>query len=128
MTVHPYQTARTGDKRYDPVMTHHGNLFAGVPRSLPAEHIDVLVVLRTARIERIVSNGQATPPGEWYDQEADEWVALLTGSASLRFEDEPAPRTLGPGDWVFITAHRRHRVEATDASAPAVWLAVHVSG
>ena len=109
-------------------MTLEGNLFADVPRSLAAERIDVLVALRTARIERIVSTGQATTPGEWYDQDADEWVALLSGSARVRFEDEAAPRELRPGDWLLIAAHRRHRVEATDAAAPTVWLAVHLSG
>ena len=25
------------------------------------------------RVERIVSNGQVTPEGEWYDQDLDEW-------------------------------------------------------
>jgi cupin 2 domain-containing protein len=127
MTVHRYQTASTTIKRGS-CMTRAGNLFADVPRSLGAERIDLLVSLRTARVERIVSTGQATPPGEWYDQDADEWVALLTGSARLRFEDERADRVLRPGDWVLIPAHRRHRVEATDASTPSIWLAVHASG
>ena len=104
-----------------------GNLFADVPRSLEAERIDILATLRSARVERIVSTGQATPPGEWYDQPGTEWVALLTGSARLRFEDEPVPRELRPGDWVLIAAHRRHRVEATAADAPTVWLAVHLT-
>ena len=105
-----------------------GNLFADVPRSLVAERIDVLVTLRTARVERIVSTGHVTPSGEWYDQDTDEWVVLLTGSARLRFEDEPAARELRPGDWVMIRAHRRHRVDATDRDTPTVWVAVHVTG
>ncbi|NTV46153.1 MAG: hypothetical protein HGB11_06455, partial [Chlorobiales bacterium] len=37
------------------------------------------------RLERIVSEGHATPGGEWFDQEWDEWVILLSGSATLRF-------------------------------------------
>lgn len=48
---------------------------------------------------------------------------LLSGEARLKFEDEPAPRLLKPGDHLDIAAHRRHRVEST--TAPAVWLAVH---
>ena len=79
------------------------------------------------RLERIVSAGQATPPGEWYDQDTHEWVALLTGGAGLRFEDEAEPRVLAPGDYLLIPAHRRHRVEWTDPEPPTVWLALHYS-
>ncbi|MBE0623553.1 MAG: cupin [Burkholderiales bacterium] len=75
------------------------------------------------RIERIVSSGQASPPGFWYDQPQGEWVLLLQGEASLAFEDEPASRRLKPGDFVDIAPHRRHRVEST--AAPTFWLAVH---
>lgn len=78
-----------------------------------------------ARLERIVSRGQATPDGEWYDQDANEWVVLLRGAAALRFEDEPEPRVLGPGDWLDIPAHRRHRVEWTAPDEPTIWLALH---
>ena len=42
------------------------------------------------QLERIVSTGQATPPGEWYDQPWAEWVLLLSGRAVLRFEGEAA--------------------------------------
>jgi cupin 2 domain-containing protein len=77
------------------------------------------------RIERIVSTGQASPPGFWYDQPWDEWVALLAGAARLRFENEPGDRELCPGDHVFIPAHARHRVEWTSAQPPTLWLAVH---
>ncbi len=75
------------------------------------------------RIERIVSRGHVTPPGEWYDQDTHEWVVLLTGSATLTFEDRS--ETLAAGDHVLIPAHRRHRVEWTDPAQPTVWLAVH---
>ena len=77
------------------------------------------------KVERIVSTGQATPPGQWYDQERNEWVVLLSGSAQLRFEDEDQPRDLQPGDYVNIAAHRRHRVESTSADQQTVWLAIH---
>lgn len=102
-----------------------GNLFADLPESLPDELTDVLVRAAGARLERTVSLGHATPPGQWYDQDTQEWVVLLRGAASLRFEDEPEPRVLGPGDWVDIPAHRRHRVEWTARGEPTVWLALH---
>ena len=77
------------------------------------------------RLERIVSIGHATPAGHWHDQDRDEWVLLLRGSAGLRFEGDAAAVTLRPGDHVLIPAHRRHRVEWTDAAEPTVWLALH---
>jgi cupin 2 domain-containing protein len=101
-----------------------GNLF-DAPRGLPDERIDVLLETAHCRLERIVSTGQATPAGEWYDQEGDEWVVVLRGSGVLRFEDEAEPRVLRAGDHVLIAAHRRHRVEWTDTSEPTVWLALH---
>ena len=52
-------------------------------------------------------------------------MALLSGGAGLRFEDEAEPRVLAPGDYLLIPAHRRHRVEWTDPETPTVWLALH---
>ena len=101
------------------------NLFTPIPPEISAEIIQVLLATGNFRLERIVSNGQATPPGEWYDQDAHEWVALLSGAAGLRFEDEAEPRVLAPGDYLLIPAHRRHRVEWTDPETPTVWLALH---
>ena len=100
------------------------NLFDNVPRTLPAEKIDVLLETPGLRLERIVSTGHATPPGQWYDQDRDEWVVVVRGRARLRFESEPESRELGVGDHVLIPAHARHRVEWTDPTAPTVWLAL----
>ena len=102
-----------------------GNLFAGVPARLGEEETTVLADLPGARIERIVSTGQASPPGFWYDQDGTEWVVVLTGSAGLLIEGEAAPRILAPGDYVEIPPHVRHRVEWTAADPPTVWLAVY---
>jgi cupin 2 domain-containing protein len=96
--------------------------------ALPAkrEVLEVLLDRPGARIERIVSAGQSSPAGEWYDQPADEWVLLLTGRATLRFSDE-ALVELAAGDWLLIPAHARHRVEATSEDPPCVWLALHLA-
>ncbi len=102
------------------------NLFANVPERLIDEEITILAEFPGARIERIVSTGQASQPGFWHDQEQAEWVVLLSGAAGLLFEGEATPRILRPGDYVEIPAHARHRVEWTDANEPTVWLAVHV--
>lgn len=101
------------------------NLFAGVPASLPEEWFEMLVDTPAVRIERIVSTGQGTPAGQWYDQERDEWVALLKGQASLSFADGSPSVTLNPGDHLLIPAHRKHRVEWTSADEKTIWLAVH---
>ena len=100
------------------------NLLAPLPDTDAAERVDTLLTKPSLRIERIVSRGQASPPGFWYFQAEAEWVLLLTGAARLRFADETEARLLGPGDWVDIAPHRRHRVEWTDLTVPTVWLAV----
>lgn len=101
------------------------NLFTP-QKSLPVEELfEELFRGQAFRVERIVSTGQATREGQWYDQEHAEWVVLLSGSAVLRFEEETEGRTLVPGDTVNIPAHCRHRVEATAADRESVWLAIH---
>ncbi len=75
------------------------------------------------RIERIVSSGQTTPAGQWYDQDEDEWVALIQGEAVLEYEHGEHLR-LSAGDHVLLPAHRRHRVAYTSAQPPCIWIAV----
>jgi cupin 2 domain-containing protein len=100
------------------------NLLSPLPDARAAEGVDTLLSRPDVRIERIVSFGQASPPGFWYDQAEGEWVLLLAGAARLRFANEPEPRLLIPGDWLDIAPHRRHRVDWTDPANPTVWLAV----
>ncbi len=106
-------------------MVETTNIFAGMPARLGAEEITTLLTSPALRIERIVSHGQANPPGFWYDQPQAEWVIVLAGAARLRFEDDAADTALAAGDYVHIAAHRRHRVAWTDPAQPTVWLAVH---
>ncbi|MPZ57109.1 MAG: cupin domain-containing protein [Rhizobiales bacterium] len=103
-----------------------GNLLGNVPAARAEE--DVIVLLRTphARIERIVSHAHASTPDFWYDQDAAEWVVVLSGAAGLLIEGENTARRLGPGDYLLIPAHVRHRVEWTAADQPTVWLAIHL--
>ena len=103
-----------------------GNVLADLPTGPEAtERLEILLARPGLRIERIVSSGQASPPGFWYEQAETEWVLLVSGEALLRFEDESEARCLRPGDWLCIEPQRRHRVEWTTANAPTVWLAVH---
>jgi len=101
------------------------NLFLRIPESFSSEIFETLLRTEHFRLERIISSGQATPPGEWYDQDTNEWVVLFSGSAGLIFEGEEVKRILKPGDYIHIPAHRRHRVEWTDPNEKTVWLAVH---
>lgn len=101
------------------------NIFLGFPGTTMEEISETLLNTEHFRLERIISSGQMTPPGEWYDQESNEWVVLINGNAGLLFEGETEPRVMGPGDYVHIPAHRRHRVEWTDPEQKTVWLALH---
>ncbi len=100
------------------------NLLTGIAPSAE-EQFTELLARPGLRIERIVSSGQASPPGFWYEQERAEWVVILQGEARLRFEDEPEARCLKAGDFVDIAAQRRHRVDWTDPVQTTVWLAIH---
>ena len=93
-----------------------------LPASLSAEHIKVLGSGSAFRLEHILSGDHASPIDFWYDQDEDEWVIVLSGSAELEFEE--GSLVLGAGDAVLIPAHRKHRVTR---STQAVWLALHFS-
>lgn len=101
------------------------NLFAGIAADAAGERFQDILRRPAVRIERIVSTGQASPPGFWYDQPEGEWVLLVAGAAGLLIEGEDAPRTLKPGDWIDLPPHCRHRVEWTAAAGETVWLAVY---
>jgi cupin 2 domain-containing protein len=102
-----------------------GNLFENLPERFAREQVIELLTAPNVVIERIVSTGQASPPGFWYDQEWNEWVILVAGGAQLLFEGEDSPRAMNPGDYIHIPKHARHRLESTDPEQPTVWLAVH---
>lgn len=101
------------------------NIFGDIPAQLHDELLEEVLTGNSFRAERIVSRGQASPAGFWYDQEENEWVILLQGSAGLRFDGKEEPVVLHPGDYVQIPQHNKHRVEWTDADQETIWLAVY---
>ena len=103
------------------------NLFDAVPADRREEQFLSLVESSHVKIERIISFGQASPPGFWYDQARAEWVLVLTGAAAVRFENEPEARILRSGDFLLVPARQRHRVEWTQKDEATMWLAVHYS-
>lgn len=96
-----------------------------IPDPLPAQEVvEALIADRGVLIERIISAGQTTQLGLWLDQERDEWVVLLQGQARLAWPNGRVME-MEPGDWAFISAHERHRVDYTSPQPPCIWLAVH---
>ena len=103
-----------------------GNLLAGIDPAAPVETFADLLAAPGVRVERIVSTGQASPPGFWYDQGWAEWVLLIAGSAAIQFAEEAEPRQLSAGDYLYIAPGQRHCVAWTDQDRPTVWLAIHI--
>ena len=101
------------------------NLFSIANVTAPDDGQEIFETILTGgdglAVERIVSNGQMTPEGQWYDQDRDEWVAVLEGEARLGYDDG-REIVLRRGDHVFLPRHLKHRVIYT--SRPCVWLAV----
>ena len=83
----------------------------------------ILASGKNLRIERIVSTGQVTESGFWYDQTEDEFVSVLQGDAKIWIENSGEIH-LQTGDYLLLPAHCRHRVTYTSAEPACVWLAV----
>ena len=102
-----------------------GSIFEGIPVELPEELFDTICSTDSVRIERIVSRGHASPEGFWYDQEENEFILVVRGSAGLKLENVDEIVTLKAGDYLNIGAHVKHRVEWTDPTCETIWLAVY---
>jgi cupin 2 domain-containing protein len=102
------------------------NLLASQPSAFDAEVSETLVTAQGIRLKRILSLGQTSSEGFWYDQEEAEWVIVLTGGARLTIAEESEDHDLGPGDAMYLPAGCRHRVAWTDPARPTVWLALFV--
>ncbi|MDJ0600831.1 MAG: cupin domain-containing protein [Crocosphaera sp.] len=90
------------------------------------EIFETIINNKNFKIERIISTGQTTPEGTWYNQEEDEWVILLQGEATLLYSDNSSI-ALKAGDYLLIKAHEKHRVIFTSIDPPCIWLAIHSS-
>jgi cupin 2 domain-containing protein len=102
------------------------NIFSNIPNVLAEELFTSIIRQDNVHIERIVSSGHITQPQQWYDQAWDEWVIVLEGQAVLVYEHDMSRLSMMTGDYVFIPAHTRHRVEWTAPKIHTVWLAVHL--
>jgi cupin 2 domain-containing protein len=98
------------------------NLLSSLPTTLPTEVTESLIQADHVRVQRIVSQGHASPTEFWYDQPENEFVLVVQGAARLQFENEEIE--LRRGDWIEIPAHRKHRVDWTHPGEKTIWLAV----
>ena len=57
------------------------NIFQLPNSGASTELVENLLEQGGLTIERIVSTGQITPPGEWYDQDRNEWLIVLQGDS-----------------------------------------------
>lgn len=102
------------------------NIYNNTPDELPDELIEIIVKSENIRIERIVSPmGHQTPEGKWFNQDRDEFVILLQGSAEVLFRENNKSMKLIPGDYIIIPKHKQHRVESTDTNIETIWLVAH---
>ncbi|WP_456393854.1 cupin domain-containing protein [Nitratifractor sp.] len=84
------------------------------------ERFDTLLEHKNIKIIRILSSDDLHH--DLYDQEEDEWVVLLEGSARLEVDGKEL--TLRRGESLFLPAHTPHRILSTERGT--LWLAVHI--
>lgn len=101
-----------------------GNIYDQIPKDLSSEVFEKLAGNSQVTVERIISKGQSSPESGWYDQQQNEWVIVLKGSATLIFEDG-AEVHLASGGYLDIPAYTKHKVSWTDPEVETIWLAVH---
>lgn len=100
------------------------NIYKNIPSSIPEELFEEIDSNENITIERIISNGHASAKNYWYNQEKNEIVFLLKGSAVIEYENGKTVE-LEPGDYLKILAHEKHRVKRTSNSEKTIWLAIH---
>ena len=95
-----------------------------IPAKADNEIFETLLNKDNVIIERIISAGQITSENSWFDQEKDEWVLLLQGEATIEFENSETVKMIS-GDYLFIPAHKKHKITYTSENPCCNWLAFH---
>lgn len=60
-----------------------------------------------------------------YNQNTNEMVIIIIGSAEVPFEENKGVIKMKQGVHTDIPAHKKHRVQETDRKIETIWLAVH---
>lgn len=100
------------------------NLFSRPTEKFNEEIVQNLLEYKNVRIEKIISDNNVS---DWYDQDEDEYVCLLSGYAELEFlDDNDKIKTvkLNQGDAMLIKRHERHRVSKT---TECNWICIFIS-
>ncbi|MBI5324093.1 MAG: cupin domain-containing protein [Ignavibacteriae bacterium] len=100
------------------------NLFDNIQSISENEVFEELLKNDNLTLERIISFPESLPENKWYDQDNDEWVLLLKGSATLEFENGITVN-LFPGDYILLPAHVKHKVLEVDKNELTIWLGLH---
>lgn len=101
-----------------------GNIFNSIPDEVDEEIFTTFIEKGNLKIERILSKGHISPNDGWYDQDQEEWVIVLQGSATIEYENGESTK-LDRGDFLNIPARTKHKVAWTNPNVITVWLAVH---
>lgn len=99
------------------------NLFFIAEPAAEGEQVESLYQNGNVRIERIVSGGQVSPDGFWYEQDEDEWVLVVQGEGRIQYESGEEI-VLCPGEHLLLPAGKRHRVSYTSKNPCCIWLCV----
>jgi len=97
------------------------NIYEDENIDLKDEYFEGLLKQNGFRLERIISKGHVSKNDFWYDQDEDEFVLLLKGSAKLLFENNDIIE-LKEGDYIIIPKHFKHKVIYTDTENKTFWL------
>ncbi len=100
------------------------NIFSNLPQNIDEEMVDNILTTDKFIVERIISECHSSPKDFWYDQDTNEFMLLVSGSAGIMFEDGEVHKLI-PGDYLIIEAHKKHRVDYTDSKMKTVWLTIH---
>jgi cupin 2 domain-containing protein len=100
------------------------NFLSDIPDIVTEEIFDEIISNQVFKLERIISDGHASPENFWYDQDKNEFVLLISGTAEIQYDDGQK-FSMKKGDYFIIPAHQKHRVEWTDKHQKTVWLALH---
>jgi cupin 2 domain-containing protein len=83
------------------------------------ERAEVVARLGPVTVEQVLTGVLEAPVD--FDQDHDEWAAVLSGAAVLDVAGERVALTAG--EWVLLPAHVRHRL--VEARPGTTWLTVH---
>lgn len=100
------------------------NLFKDIDLQASGETFTTLLETKTLKLEQIVSRTDQSHEKGWYDQDQDEWVMLLQGSARLELGKRIVD--LEAGDSLLIKSGVRHRLLSVDRECETVWLALFI--